>query len=472
MLAITVEFLHGTFRATDADDLTITRQPKPTGEWPPAPVRLFAALVAADGTGARQTVTDGLSDLDALAAARPPRIRASSLKEVASTHHQLRYVIVNERKDNTSQNYPARGNQGVAPGVTSSAPWPYVEYLWDDVDLHPHDERLLKARCARIGYLGCADSPVRVRVGRAPAQGALATWWEPDRAGDATVGVPGPGLIEALDAAYLRFSGGGVSRRAWTATPMASYRSPDGRRQPRTAGPTTVWLRFDRAIDGRKVLAVADTLRSAVLEHVERVLGDRALVPSVLHGHGHHGEVARWIPLPHAGHRYADGRIRGACIWLPPDTPADVIAEVHDAAASVSSLVKPGVFAVDVMPFDGAERPLATNPQRWTSLRRRFATVFPALYERRVKRPLELDDLRVWCNHAGLPEPVWFRAIPVPAVTGGASLHPHQMFRRADQGRPYTHLEIEFGESVAGPVVIGRGRQYGLGLMVPWEAPS
>ena len=57
MLAISVELLHGTFRG-DPDGTANTGQ-LTRGEWPPSPTRLFAALVAADGTRDRCRVTDG-----------------------------------------------------------------------------------------------------------------------------------------------------------------------------------------------------------------------------------------------------------------------------------------------------------------------------------------------------------------------------------------------------------------------------
>ena len=57
MLAVSVELLHGTFRG-DPDGTANTGH-LTRGEWPPSPARLFAALVAADGTRDRCRVTDG-----------------------------------------------------------------------------------------------------------------------------------------------------------------------------------------------------------------------------------------------------------------------------------------------------------------------------------------------------------------------------------------------------------------------------
>jgi CRISPR-associated protein Csb2 len=46
MLAISVELLHGTFRGASADDTAFMGVDGDSGEWPPSPARLFAALVA------------------------------------------------------------------------------------------------------------------------------------------------------------------------------------------------------------------------------------------------------------------------------------------------------------------------------------------------------------------------------------------------------------------------------------------
>ena len=89
MLAVSVEFLHGTFRG-DPDGTANTGR-LTRGEWPPAPFRLFAALVAADGTRERYTVTDGAwPDLHyqtvtgaLVLSPSPPRIPPSQLRLIS-----------------------------------------------------------------------------------------------------------------------------------------------------------------------------------------------------------------------------------------------------------------------------------------------------------------------------------------------------------------------------------------------------
>ena len=91
MLAVSVEFLHGTFRG-DPDGTANTGR-LTRGEWPPAPFRLFAALVAADGTRERCTGTDG-AELGWFERLPPPVIHAH-----AQPWHQPltpRYVVRHE----------------------------------------------------------------------------------------------------------------------------------------------------------------------------------------------------------------------------------------------------------------------------------------------------------------------------------------------------------------------------------------
>ena len=114
MLAVSVEFLHGTFRG-DPDGTANTGR-LTLGEWPPAPFRLFAALVAADGTRERCTVTDG-AELEWFERLPPPVIHAH-----AQPWHQPltpRYVVRHEgtASKSTHQEYVGRAGVLHRPGV-------------------------------------------------------------------------------------------------------------------------------------------------------------------------------------------------------------------------------------------------------------------------------------------------------------------------------------------------------------------
>ena len=154
MLVITVDLLHETIRES-ADALAQTG-----GEWPPSPARVFSALVAGGG----HDVHAPDPALRVLESAPPPVIRADPGGDVLISQLQDRYVVVDKTAGVGVQNYPARTAEPVRPGVRLAPRNPLVAYLWLDVELDAGQMSSLKARAARVGYLGCADSPARVRV--------------------------------------------------------------------------------------------------------------------------------------------------------------------------------------------------------------------------------------------------------------------------------------------------------------------
>jgi CRISPR-associated protein Csb2 len=95
----------------------------------------------------------------------------------------------------------------------------------------------------------------------------------------------------------------------------------------------------------------------------------------------------------------------------------------------------------------------------------------PVVHERRRRHGATEEDVALWCLHAGFPAPASARTSQVPLLPGALALSPPEVFRdRTGTRRPYSHLEIEFDNPVAGPMVLGRARQFGLGLMVPLRA--
>ena len=179
MLAISVELLHGTFRA-DPDGTAgtggLTR-----AEWPPGPSRLLAAMVAADGTRERCRVTDG-SELEWFEQLPAPVIHAHG----TPWHQPLqpRYVVLHKgsAEKQTHQEYVGRKVAEIRPGVRVTPRYPHVVYSWD-TETPPNIVDALRRRAARIGYLGAADSPVRVRVGtRMPSHPATGEAFRPDPA--------------------------------------------------------------------------------------------------------------------------------------------------------------------------------------------------------------------------------------------------------------------------------------------------
>lgn len=467
MLTIAVRFLHGTFRA-DADDVAITGE-SPRGEWPPSPARLFSALVAGDGTGERCHVSDG-SGLRALECAEPPKIYADLREDVLKSRLCERYAVVDKTTKGSVQDYPARTARPVRRGTRLSPKDPQILYVWNELSLTDSAVRDISERAARVGYLGCADSPVSIRLEVTPPNGPA---WTPDPSGRASLPVPYPGLLNDLDDLFHRFTSGEVVRRSWYPVRRVRYRAPDESPADEDAAqkPTLIWLRLEPAISGRKVVAVTETLRAAVLEKYEQhVAGSPEDVPRLLHGHGFDGpgyQHVCWFALPDVGHSWSRGRIHGAAVWLPAGTPELVVDGVRTALAHIPELVRPGYFRARLRQHSGEPRPLAARPDRWQRTSHVWSSAFPVVHEQWQTGGPDIDSATRWCEHAGLPKPIGFRSTTVPLIPGAVCLTPNETRRKGKEFRPYSHVELMFAEPVSGPLAIGRVRQFGLGLLAP-----
>ena len=463
MLAVSVEFLHGSFRG-DPDGTANTGR-LTRGEWPPAPFRLFAALVAADGTRERCTVTDG-AELEWFERLPPPVIHAHA----QPWHQRLnpRYVVRHEgtASKSTHQEYVGRAGVLNRSGVRVTPRHSHVVYSWNE---SPPEVTLdaLRRRAARIGYLGAADSPVRVHVmTRMPEVAVPEDTFVHALNGNMMINVPAPGDLGILDMMYDAWCehGADIGRAQFPALRHeAPYRSPRTADQ-RESGEVVAWLRISPAVSGRRVATVTALFKEAVLSNHQKIHGEPA---AVLHGHGFGAsgyEIARFLALPDVGFQRSRGLIHGLALWMPPRSDSVVRLRARDAAFAVRRLTGRGID-VSVAPRDNEQRPVAAHPNRWNRPAHGWATAFPAIHERR--RALDLSEVSRWCRHAGLPAPIAFRAARGPLVRGAVDLAPVEVNRPGRSGLPYSHVELRFATPVPGPVVIGAGRQRGFGLCVP-----
>lgn len=476
MFAISVEFLHGSFRG---DPGTANTGRLTTPEWPPTPFRLFSAFVAADGTGDRCMVTSG-SELDWLERLPPPVIHADSdpphttLRPRYVASHLGRFETKVETKGtekrraiSVHQEYVGRKAALVRPGIRVSPREPRLIYSWDIAPPTRATLDALRLRAARIGYLGTSDSPVRIRIlaEHTETLDSSRDAFVPDSEGTLDINVPRPGDLRILDRMYGKWVEHGVGRTQFPVlTHRVAYRSPTTRRSPST-GRVVAWLRLGRPLPGRRIGTVTQLFKEAVLSRYQRLFGEP---PAVLHGHGFSGtgyELARFMALPDVGFPHSRGRIHGLALWMPRGCDDAEYHRARDTAFSIRQLVGQTIN-VPVERRQG-DRPLAVQSARWQSASRAWGTAFPAIHERR--RPLDIAEVARWCRHAGLPAPVEFRASRTPLVRGAVDLAPVEVTRPGRPGLPYCHIDIRFAEPIAGPVVIGSGRQRGFGLCIPLD---
>ena len=463
MLTIGVEFLHGTFRG-DPDGTAVTGG-LTRGEWPPSPARLFAAFVAAHGSGPASTIAGG-EELEWLEGLPAPVIHA----QPDPWHQVLQPRFVVKQRDRpakkTHQEYVAREGALHRPGVRVAPGNPCVVYRWDTQTPSQGTLKALRRRAARVGYLGASDSPVRVRVATEAPCASPREVFVPDPQGDVQIRVAQPGDMHLLDRMYdlWRKRGASVTRSQFPALlHWANYRSPGGA-DLLDRGQVVAWLRLYPAVSGRRVSVVTGLFKDAVLSRHQHMHGEP---PDILHGHGFTQsgyDLARYLALPDAGFARSRGRIHGLALWLPPGSDRVLRQKARDAAVAIDALVGSGV-ETNIEARGDEDRPWAANPRRWLGPALTWVSVIPVIHERRGVRGLS-EAVR-WCRHAGLPDPVGFRSSRTPLVPGAVDLAPVEVNRPGRPALPYSHAEIRFAEPVMGPVVVGAGRQRGFGLCIP-----
>ncbi|MCY4622930.1 MAG: type I-U CRISPR-associated protein Csb2 [bacterium] len=463
MFTVDVEFLLGTYRADPSGD-SVTDQGR--GEWPPAPARLVPALIAADGASSADA-----AELEAFTAAGPPLIYADPDPHAQRLHG--RYVVVNKKSSKTHQEYPARTGSLVRPGVRMALRDRLVTFVYPDFDPDEATFAALRWRADRVGYLGCADSPVAVTVSRVDElpEGAA---FVPDPNGSELVNTHTAGHLEAWCRAYRAWAERGVSRRQFPALRHQTlYRRPDCEPEPETDGGRVVaWVRFGSTVHGRRVAAVAHAFKRAAYALYTETHGH--LPPAWFHGHGlsetgSGWQLARFLPLPNVGGTYSDGRIHGTAVWIPPGVDEVEARRVTESVLSVTHLAGMTEHLVVADQQDTRRWVRATSSSRWSGPSRQWATAFPAVSDRHgpVQR-LGAADVARWCRQAGLPEPVAARVSRTPLLAGAVDLSPSETARPGhNQPRSWAHVEMFFAQKVKGPVVVGGARSYGLGLCAP-----
>ena len=473
MLTITVEFLAGVYHADPDGGANLGRAAR--GEWPPSPARLLAAFIAADGTRCETTATNG-DEVELLASAPPPLIVADPNPE----HSPIveRFVVGQDTAGKTTQEYPARSAALKRSGVQVAPRLSTVSFVYS-IDMPADLLGSLRYRAARIGYLGCSDSPTRVTVSdRSPPPDDAAAVFSPDPDGSWDVNTHTrqdvARWIALHDEAQRYHTQRSYHRGLKHVTRYrASTDPPDAAPVER---PMTCWLRFSRPLPARRVVWISRALKAAVLAGYSRL--HRPPVPDILHGHrqGKGYELVRFLPLPNVGHPHSDGRVHGAVVWIPPSAGEQDARRILRAAMSVRELrSRRGAASIEVWESGrpGRRWPWAANPARWETHRPErdpseqwWATAFPVVLEKHG--PVTLSTLNAMAAHAGLPDIAGYWQSRLPFISGGVSLDPSETTRPGKETfRPYFHFLLRFAEPVTGPVALGAGRARGLGLLAP-----
>lgn len=230
-------------------------------------------------------------------------------------------------------------------------------------------------------------------------------------------------------------------------------------------------LRADRlALSIRHTVPLSESVRQAIMQHIP----DRA--PAILTGHDANGSAVSGnhlaiVPLPRVADSYANGELYGAGLMLPrgvSDGDYDTLLQGLGGWIGAGGRVEVGPIGLTMAIANGDTRK-SLQPDRYNGFSRHWRTVTPIVFDRHPRRSLTAADVVAnMCRDAGLSKPDQIEVSQHGMVTGAEHAGRHSLGgRKYLQGKLRAHVRMTFERRIPGPVLIGRGRYFGLGVMVP-----
>ena len=454
MFSLRVEFPSGRYLAGQCDDPSMP-------EWPPHPSRLFSALVAA----AYQS-SGGMNDarrkaLEWLESQPSPGIFAP---EANVEQAPVSYVPPGDsverkgKKGDEKYEHPVhrwcQARHFPEARIMGEAA---VQFFW------PNDaDREIRCTLSEIAkgvcHVGTSHSMALVQVVDV-APDALFANYLPDKSGQISLRTTLPGRLAELDLVFAQSSG--VRRPLPVCETLTGYRSG--------AGTTALEGHHELlclSIEGpRHSLADSQILMRSIRTALMGSMKDSA--PETLHGHGASPHVA-WLPLADVGHPHASGMSIGIGLAIPTTLAP---AERHcllQGLAQLPFVLLPDGRQIQLRAVSNTAPVVqkALNHRTWCLPSQVWATVTPVVLDR---PPRKADPAKA---KAALAQSLVLAGYPEPDEI---ELSNNSVFTGVPfaldfpSATPRYHAIIRFPELVAGPVIAGRQRHYGVGFFRPYQ---
>jgi CRISPR-associated protein Csb2 len=503
MLRISIRFPLGVYHARAAAD---------EAEWPPNPLRLLGALLAAAHGRHGVDPASERALLQRLCEAPAPLIRAPgsvAVGEAVEAQEAVRlrgatrwaprnYLTGALSTRNIGRERAAVSKAGVAVGDRP------VVVIWPDLELSAEELERLAALASDVTFVGTTRSPAILEVNDQADEDSPE--WTPARLADGfeadvTIRVPDPTTLVAFDRRHAaRLSkGAGVQRAGMVPEIAIGVEIPYV--SPRSAKAST--RAFDAKWWGEMIVLDVDHKRSEVLPKAPAAyllaravrtallgafseVGTPGDAPPILCGRDGEPHCAI-VPLPSIWGPRPDGQIRSVALLLPHESrQPDVHVQRMHVEQGLSQLVESrarvpqrfvnipdaGKIWLSLPGADGAAR-ARWSESAYRGLAKTWVTVTPIVHSRWRKGGIDglLRQVIADCAHVGLPAPEEIELLGGAGRKGGAHrLVPLAAVPRDWRGPlegPTSHLRISFPRPVRGPLLIGRARHFGLGLCIP-----
>ena len=417
-------------------------------EWPPSPDTLFSALVAA-AASLGNACHPALYWLETLG---NPAIDATI--DPHRTEGIVHFSPVADRVMWDGRSRQARWHNSI--GDPSPVAW-----LWP-IDTTEH-VAAIQTIAREVTYIGSSRAPVLATAHvttNAPGPGALV----PDASGSHRIRGLYPGRLDELESAFQQ------GRRPRPTQPVGYAKAGEQHLQPIWGQMIPLRRKEGPRLHVAQSVPITEAARRALTAH----LPDGA--SGMLTGHERDGtslerEHIAIVPLPRVGDRHADGEVLGVGLLLPvkcSDTDYDQLISGLQGWLVAGGVVDFGGLRW-IMEVAHADPRQALRPNRYAGLGKSWVSVTPVVCDRHPRRGLTLHEVVAgMCRDVGLPAPLAVEATPFGSLQGSADSRRHSLGQRAYLGGRYTtHLRVTWPRQVPGPILLGRGRYFGMGAMLP-----
>lgn len=439
--------------------------------------QFHAELLSSDGELTKQ----GKRTERKLARERNVHVQVSS---VGNTNPESALAMLPDRRGRQARFYPS-----VTPDDAR------VTFVWD---VAPPDKvaHSLDGLLRRITRLGHSSSLVSCRFISNASRIALQNC----EAGPAIRGIR-RGQLAELQRQFLRHEGWKPRSLPSTRLPTPSIEQaaprPEDGILPNTAGQ---WIVFhlmpgSRSYPATRAVELATAMRAAVFHHAHDP------IPEEVSGHAQDGTPTAaphvaFVPLPYVGFDHADGRLLGIALSVPNAVSNDARRALYRAIGNWEAAARNA--GDDALKLTMRERGMlrlsrqhglaalvSLRPNTWHSTSRRWISATPIALPRHPGRLLggsQSVRAKAWataeasvalaCEHVGLPKPQSVDVSLSPLLNGSQAASRFPAFTQNGRGtspvrRQLVHAVVNFRRPVSGPLMLGAGRFFGLGLMRP-----
>jgi len=466
----------------------------PTGryhgkEWPPAPARLFQALLAGVMTGRYREQWDSARPVLELLERQPPPLivacDALSLQRyrISVPNNDLDVAAREWRKGRPYNSASLRTLKTIATMDIECDKGPHVRYLWRTDRQHDWSGALTAlADCMHTLGWGVDMAYAETRLmSENDVEVVTGERWIPAESSTGTLKIPTEGSLSDLCSAYERFKNRMGTSGIDPDTRGSIYGLQGYARDGTSVAPCVAFDLLNAvtgkplAYDGRALKVVAAWLRHAVAEALREEQWDSAFIKRYVHGHEDDlvtGQHLSFVPLPSAvGHDHLDGCIRRALVVEPPgsDSRAVKLLSIKLAGRVIQGESgrcqiaerKRGDRVLEHYYLGEARTWRSVTPVVLHGYNSSHGKIAVNKTEKLVTRAFESAGYpaRIIERIAFQQAPLWLGAESAGAVSPPAHLKKF----------PRYQVEVRFRRAVRGPVLAGLGRHCGLGIFAAWQ---